>query len=124
MALLNLLLILSATASATNLFVSSYAGNITSLSLTKGIKGYELKKTFINDGCSPSPSWLTLDTEHDILYCLDEGLPVPNGSLSSYLVSTDGSLKQVEKQSTISSPVNGVLYPADSTGKRALALAH
>ena len=108
---------------ATNLFVSSYAGNITTLSLTENCGKYNLAKTFYNSGCSPNPSWLTLDAHRGTLYCLDEGLTVPNGSLSSYLVNADGSLKQVQKASTISGPVSGVIY-GNPAGQRAIALAH
>lgn len=124
MALSSLVLALATTVSATNLFVSSYAGNITSLSLTERHGTYQLEKTFYNPGCAPNPSWLTLDADRGLLYCLDEGLTVPNGSLSSYLVNSNGSLTQVEKAATISGPVNGVIYPPNSNGKRAIALAH
>lgn len=109
--------------SATNLFVSSYAGNITSLSLTESGGNYNLEKTFYNPGCAPNPSWLTLDVDRGELYCLDEGLTVPNGTLSSYLVNPDGSLKQVQKADTVSGPVSGVIF-GNPSGNRSIALAH
>lgn len=113
----------AAVASATNLFVSSYAGNITTLSLTASNGTYHIEKTYVNNGCAPNPSWLTLDANRGELYCLDEGLTVPNGSLSSYLVNPNGSLTQVQKASVISGPVNGVIYGRPA-GQRYLALAH
>ncbi|KAK4960826.1 hypothetical protein LTR66_012854 [Elasticomyces elasticus] len=123
LALTVLLAAITATASATNLFVSSYAGNITTLSLTEHKGLFSLEKVFFNGGCAPSPSWLTLDRGRGTLYCLDEGLPVPNGSLSSYLIRPDGSLTQVERADTLNGPVSGVLY-GDASGERAIALAH
>ncbi|GAB7353491.1 hypothetical protein MBLNU459_g3941t2 [Dothideomycetes sp. NU459] len=94
----------AALVSATNLFVSSYAGNITSLSLTERNGSYTLAKTYTNLGCAPSPSWLTLDASHGTLYCLDEGLTTPNGSLSSYTIAADGELTLVNRATTISGP--------------------
>ncbi len=108
---------------ATNLYVSSYMGNITSLSLTKLGPYYTLEAVSTNLGCAPNPSWLELDKSVEILYCLDEGLTVPNGSLSSYSLSTDGTLTQLARVTTISGPVNSVIYGPDN-GMRAIALAH
>lgn len=127
----NSLAVLSAApllASATNLFVSSYAGTITTLSLaaqntTSRSHTYALTSIYSNTGCSPSPSWLTLDPTSQILYCLDEGLTTPNGSLSSYSIAPSGNLTQIEKQATISGPVSGVIY-GNPAGERAIALAH
>jgi 6-phosphogluconolactonase (cycloisomerase 2 family) len=107
---------------ATSLFVSSYAGNITTLSLTERGGKYDLQKTFYNDGCLPNPSWLTLDADRGLLCCLDEGLTVANGSLSSYKINNDGSLHQVEKKLVISGPVNGLIY-GSASGNRSIALA-
>lgn len=111
-------------ASATNLFVASYSGNITTLSLTESNGSYTLEPTHYNDGCSPNPSWLTLDANHGTLYCLDEGLEVTNGTLSSFTINVDGSLNLVNKVNTISGPVSGVIYGNPATNQRAIALAH
>lgn len=110
--------------SATSLFVSSYAGNITTLSLTEINGSYSLDPIFYNDSCAPNPSWLTLDPNHGTLYCLDEGLEVTNGTLSSFTINRDGSLNLVEKIDTINGPVSGVIYGDPASGKRAIALAH
>ncbi|KAI5247807.1 3-carboxy-cis,cis-mucoante lactonizing enzyme [Aureobasidium subglaciale] len=108
---------------ATNLFVSDYSGDITTLSLTEHGGHYSLTKTSANAGCAPNPSWLTLDPSHATLYCLDEGLEVTNGSLTSFTIADDGSLTRVHREETISGPVSGVIYgnPAE---KRSIALAH
>ncbi|KAI5203918.1 3-carboxy-cis,cis-mucoante lactonizing enzyme [Aureobasidium subglaciale] len=108
---------------ATNLFVSDYSGNITTLSLTEHGGHYSLTKTFANPGCAPNPSWLTLDPNHATLYCLDEGLEVINGSLTSFTIADDGSLTKVHREETISGPVSGVIY-GNAAEKRSIALAH
>lgn len=108
---------------ATNLYVASYAGNITTLELTSQNGSYQLQSKYENDGCAPNPSWLTLDQSRGYLYCQDEGLTVANGSLSSFSVAHDGQLTLVDKASTISGPVNSVIY-GNRNGLRSLALAH
>jgi 6-phosphogluconolactonase (cycloisomerase 2 family) len=108
---------------ATNLFVSDYSGDVTTLSLTEHGGHYSLTKTSANSGCAPNPSWLTLDTNHNTLYCLDEGLEVTNGSLTSFTIADDGSLTKVHREETISGPVSGVIY-GNPALKRSIALAH
>jgi 6-phosphogluconolactonase (cycloisomerase 2 family) len=119
----SLLFALSATTSATNLFVSSYSGNITSLSLTESNGTVSLESTFFSSDCGPNPSWLTIDASRGLLFCLNEGLTAPNGSLSSFTVNRDGSLNHVKNETTISGPVSGVIY-GNPAGRRAIALAH
>jgi hypothetical protein len=102
---------LSTTTVATNLFVSSYAGNVTSLSLTESNGTVSLAPTSYNAACGPNPSWLTLDVDRGLLFCLNEGLTSPNGSLSSFLVNRNGTLQPVKNQTTISGPVYGGQYP-------------
>lgn len=72
--------------------------------------------------CSNNASWLTWDSRDRILYCLDEGLDVPDGSLHSFKVSDSGQLSLIAEQTTISGPVSGVLYGSEA--RRGLALAH
>lgn len=117
------LLALGATASATNLFVADYSGNITSLQLSEENGNYNLTTAHVNNGCAPNPSWLTLDSARGLLFCLNEGLATPNGSLASFSINTDGSLRQVANETTINGPVSGAIY-GEPTGQRAIALAH
>jgi hypothetical protein len=106
---------------ATNLYVSSYAGTITSLQLNHEGKGlYSLTEVDVNTGSQPNPSWLMKDEHNDVLYCVDEGLTVPNGSLASYKTSKSGELSQIDRHSVINGPVSSVVY----NGGKALALAH
>lgn len=114
---------LSTAASATNLFVSSYAGDITTLSLKEFNGTYSLNATSSSSDCGPNPAWLTLDTPRGALYCLNEGLTTPNGSLSTFTINRDGSLNHVQNSSTISGPVSGVVY-GNPAGDRNIALAH
>ena len=95
-----------AVTSATNLFVSDYAGNITSFALTETHGNYSLKQTFQNTECAPNPSWLTIDANRGLLFCLNEGLESLNGSMSSFTINGDGSLTHVKNQTTISGPVS------------------
>ncbi|KAF2105117.1 3-carboxymuconate cyclase-like protein-like protein [Rhizodiscina lignyota] len=102
----------------TNLYVSSYVGTVTTLSLS----GTNLDITS-SVPCAQNASWLTFDSQDRILYCLDEGLVVPNGTVHSYSVAKDGKLTPIEEKTTISGPVNGVLYDKHD-GKQGYALAH
>lgn len=89
--------------------------------------------------CAPNASWLTFDEPNRVIYCLDEGLVVPNGSITSYSVSDSGKhqhggsgfitnklpgkLSTIEHVETISGPVSGVIF--DRHGRNAgLAAAH
>ncbi|KAG0652640.1 putative 6-phosphogluconolactonase [Hyphodiscus hymeniophilus] len=106
---------------ATKLCVSSYAGTITSLQLDQETNGkFTLNQTAVNTGSQPNPAWLTKDPFKDVLYCVDEGLAVPNGTLASYKTSASGELTQIDHHSVISGPVSSVVY----NGGAALALAH
>jgi 6-phosphogluconolactonase (cycloisomerase 2 family) len=110
-------------ANLTNLYVSSYDGNVTSLSLTKYGSGYNLSITFRDQSCAPSPSWLTWDKENRALYCLDEGNTTPNGSVTAYTAGTDGKLTMTQHLNlTAPAPVNGVIF--GDKDFRAYAVAH
>lgn len=109
--------------SATLLYVTSYAGTLTTLNLTlpaSNASTGSLQAIASNNGCATSPSWLTLDHPKSVLYCLDEGLDRPNGTLSSYRTSANGTLVQLDKVDTLSGPVSAVIY---GDGGKGLALA-
>ncbi|RDW65168.1 3-carboxy-cis,cis-mucoante lactonizing enzyme [Coleophoma crateriformis] len=109
---------------ATNIFVTSYAGNITTLSLTETNGTYDLTPVYTTDKCSPNPAWLTLDTAHGILYCLGEGLNIPNGTLNSFLAYDNGTLTHIEQQKIPTGGVASTIYGNAATGKRGLVTAH
>ncbi|KAK5111865.1 hypothetical protein LTR62_004597 [Meristemomyces frigidus] len=109
--------------SATNLFVSDYSGYINTFSLTASNGSYNLENTFSNTECAPNPSWLTLDSNRGLLFCLNEGLETVNGSLSSFTVNRNGSLTHIKNETSIIGPVNGVIY-GEPAGQRGIVLAH
>lgn len=119
------LLMAGAATASKLLYVSSYAGTITTLNMTdttpSGGNAPAMKAISTNQGCSPSPSWLTLDYKNAALYCVDEGLSTPGGSLSSFRTNCDGSLKNLGKITTAGGPVSAVIYGAKGHG---LAMAH
>ncbi|KAI0132680.1 Lactonase, 7-bladed beta-propeller-domain-containing protein [Xylariales sp. AK1849] len=114
---------LATSSSATLLYVSSYAGTVTTLDLTLpsgNTSNAALEVISTSTGCSSSPSWLTLDHANSLLYCLNEGLTTP-GSVSSFTTNSDGSLVQLDQLEVILGPVSAVIYGEDRDG---LALAH
>lgn len=124
MLLTSALLALSVTAaSATNLWIADYGGSITTVALTEADGKYSLEKTSSTDKCGPNPSWLTVDTNRGLMFCLNEGLSSPNGSIASFTINDDASLKAVKNQTTISGPVSGVIY-GHAAGQRGLVAAH
>lgn len=122
MRIIHLLIAIGTPVFATNLFVSSYAGTVSTLSLSESGGKYNLTKTATTEACGPNPSWLTIDANRGLLFCLNEGLTSPNGSLSSFTINDDGTLDHVQNTTTISGPVSGAIY--GSRNKRAIALAH
>lgn len=94
-----------------NLFVSSYVGTISTLQLSKFSNGsYSLDTLSVNNVTTDNPSWLHKDPHNGILYCLNEGLSVVNGSISSFAVGDDGSLSLLGNELTINGPVSSVLF--------------
>lgn len=119
-------LLLAGGVSATNLlYVTSYSGTLTTLNMTStsptGGKYPAMKVVATNNGCTTSPSWLTLDHCKAQLFCIDEGLTTPGGSLSSYRTNSDGTLSQLGKVTTAGGPVSGVFYGKNGKG---FAMAH
>ena len=115
-----------AMAITSRLYAASYAGIVSTLSLAPASNGTgNLSVIAESTGCGPSPSWLMLDGSHDILYCLDEGLNVPNGSIASFHTNANGSLTPIKRIETISGPVMSVLYSVPGApGRKFMAVAH
>ncbi|ESZ91540.1 hypothetical protein SBOR_8074 [Sclerotinia borealis F-4128] len=106
---------------ASRLFVASYTGTVSTLSLTENADGaYSLDVIATSAACAANPSWITLDHQRDVLYCSDRGLVASNGSLNSLKIQEDGSLAALDRVETPVGAVSTVLY-ADST---ALAAAY
>jgi 6-phosphogluconolactonase (cycloisomerase 2 family) len=106
---------------ATNLWVSSYVGEITSLQLSHLPKGgYSLIEVAVNNGSALQPSWLTKNEYKDVVYCVNEAFNGPNGTIATYKPSANGVLSQIDVQSTIIGPVSAIVY----NGGKGLAAAH
>ncbi|KAI1134431.1 putative isomerase YbhE [Hypoxylon sp. FL0543] len=114
-------------ASATLLYVSSYAGTVTTLSLTlpdhnSAVGAAATLETISNStGCGPNPSWLSLDYSKNILFCLDEGFVGPHGTVTSFYTNDDGTLTTLDKLEVIQGPVSTAEF---GVGGRGLAIAH
>lgn len=98
------------------LYVASYSGVITTLSL----KGRTLTTANTTEGCGGSPSWLTRHYR-SVLFCLDEGLKSDVGGLSAFEIGGDGSLEKLDEMTTEFGPVSAVAFGHEDDG---LALAH
>ena len=117
--------LLAATVSATRLFVADYSGNVTPLSLEEKGGKYQLEKIGAVSKCGKSPSWLTIDSNRGLLFCMDEGdlSGEGNGTLNSFTIGDDGKLQPVQQAQTIIGPVNGAIF-GHASGKRHLAVSH
>ncbi|TAQ91597.1 hypothetical protein B7494_g75 [Chlorociboria aeruginascens] len=102
-----------------NLYVSSYGGDITTLQLNSDTTGKSsLKCLATNQGSMPNPSYLTLN--NGVVYCVNEGLSTPQGSLASYKTSDSGVLTQIDTRAVLNGPVHIAVYGNGT----ALAVAH
>ncbi len=110
---------------AAKLYVSTYGGNITTLSVSRQqVQGtckesFNIRELAMTGECAENPSWLTLDQSQGILYCVGEGFAGPNGSLTSFETRTNGSLRKIAQSDTITGGVSAATY-----GSGALAIAH
>ncbi|KAJ5661093.1 uncharacterized protein N7484_000465 [Penicillium longicatenatum] len=111
-----------ASSNRSNLFVSSYGGEVVSLGVTDYDGRFSLEITDSNTGCAPSPGWLTFDSTDRVLYCFDEGILRDNGSVSSYEVSKQGALSLMERKTIPSGPSGGVIY--QTALSKVLAISH
>lgn len=110
---------------ASRLYAASYGGKVTELSLSNNGVKYQLFAGTQTSGCGASPSWLMVDREHEIIYCLDEAVDGLNGTLTSFRRNLNESLTEVERLQTIIGPVASALYkPANAPSRRFFAVAH
>ncbi|CAJ2513887.1 Uu.00g020060.m01.CDS01 [Anthostomella pinea] len=99
---------LAASASATLLYVSSYAGTVTTLNLRLPSRNATatLETISTSTGCGGSPSWLTLDYSKTFLFCADEGLTEQTGGLASFLTNPNGTLTPLTRLDVLLGPVS------------------
>lgn len=106
---------------AVNLYVASYAGNITSLSLIQKQDGsYNLSQTSTFNTSTHTPSWLTLNKQNNILYMVDEAVNNTNGTVVSYKTSYTGKLSEITRLEDIGGGVDVTFFASGS----ALAIPH
>ncbi|KAI0970525.1 putative isomerase YbhE [Xylaria arbuscula] len=111
--------LLAGSTSATLLYVTSYAGTITTLDLVEGAAA-KLETIASTTACGANPSWLTLDYSKSFLYCLDEAWSGPTGSVTSFYTYANGTLLPLAKANLIVGPVNTAEF---GVGGHGLAIA-
>jgi hypothetical protein len=112
------------TTTTTTLYVSHYDGHIYTLALDTVKRSLTLAGSL--KACGDMPSWLTYDSAGHTLYCVDESgfnANFGNGTLSSFTVSSNGSLSKTAKVTTLPGGVASVIYN-DIDGRDYLAIAH
>ncbi|KAG0154647.1 hypothetical protein PDIDSM_215 [Penicillium digitatum] len=110
---------------ATKIYAASYSGTVTTLSPQKSNGSYELSIVAQTKDCGISPSWLTLDADHNLMLCLNEAIGGSNGSLTSFRVNPNGSLTTLDVLETITGPVMSAIYTIPSQPERRfVAVAH
>lgn len=102
-------------ASAATLYAVSYAGEIKTLSFTEYGDAFELKETSSTRDCAPQPSWLELDNENNMVYCITES------NLIYALKNEAGKLSSVQSVQIIPGSVSSTFF--NQGEKRALAIA-
>ncbi|KAL4942380.1 hypothetical protein BDV06DRAFT_211888 [Aspergillus oleicola] len=120
--------LLGGSSMASRLYAASYDGKVTELELSpRSASNTDISLTSVSqrDECGTSPSWLMLDGDHGILYCLDEGVNLPKGGITSFKKNADGSPTKVEQHQTITGPVSSAFYsPANASHLQFFAVAH
>jgi 6-phosphogluconolactonase (cycloisomerase 2 family) len=108
---------------AVNLYVASYAGNITTLSLLQTPEGsYHLTQTSTFNTSTNNPSWLLLNRQNNVLYMMDEANEVnnTNGTVVSYKTSFTGHLTEIQRVKSMAGGLHAAFYGSGS----ALAVPH
>ncbi|RYP71137.1 hypothetical protein DL769_004748 [Monosporascus sp. CRB-8-3] len=110
-------LLLATPSSAVLLWVTSYNDHmVTSLDL----KGRELKTVAKSTDCGSEPTWLSLNKDKSVLYCLNEGWG-GESSITSYKTLANGTLETLEILPVLKSAASSTLYGPNKSG---LAVAH
>jgi 6-phosphogluconolactonase (cycloisomerase 2 family) len=91
---------------AATLFAAQSNGDLSTLSLTRNGTFHHLSIASNTREAGGNPSWLTLDAENRILYCLDRGQSnATKGSLNSFAIGEYGALSRID---TVDAPFSGV----------------
>lgn len=112
-------LLLATPSLASILWATSYNDHtVTSLDLN--VRDGNLTVLSKSLDCGSEPTWLTLDYDKSVLYCLNEGWG-GSASLTSYKTNQNGTLAPLVDISLLKSPVSSVLYGPNKSG---LAVAY
>ena len=106
---------------AVNLYVASYAGNLTTLSLQQNPdSSYHLTQTATFNTSTNTPSWLLLNRQNNVLYMIDEAINATNGTIVSYKTSFTGHLTEIQRVKSMAGGLHAAFYGSGS----ALAIPH
>ncbi|KAI1361760.1 putative isomerase YbhE [Xylaria arbuscula] len=97
--------LLAGSTSATLLYVTSYAGTVTTLDLVEG-GTTTLETVASTTACGTNPSWLALDYSKSFVYCLDEAWGLTTGTVTSFYTYPNGTLEPLASADVIAGPVN------------------
>ncbi|KAJ4366032.1 hypothetical protein N0V95_000258 [Ascochyta clinopodiicola] len=88
------------------LFAAQSNGDLSTLSLSKHGKSYNLSVTSTTREAGGNPSWLNIDSAQRLLYCLDRGQSnVTKGSLNLFKIGKKGVLSSID---SVDAPFSGV----------------
>jgi len=113
-------LLLAKTASAVQVLVSAYAGNVTTFNLTTTVSDYTTQATLqlldVSNACGMYASWLVM-SHNNTLYCVDENWQnATHGGLSSLRVGPEGRLTLLNSVTTAGGPVSIALFGPGAKG--------
>jgi hypothetical protein len=116
-------LLVAGSTSATRLYVTSYAGTVTTLDLVEGRSNgkhggatSKLETVATTTACGANPSWLALDYSKSFLYCLDEAWGQTNGAVTSFYTSSNGSLTPIAEVELVAGPVSIAEFGVGGSG--------
>ncbi|KAI0437369.1 Lactonase, 7-bladed beta-propeller-domain-containing protein [Xylaria telfairii] len=107
--------LLAGSTSATLLYVTSYAGTVTTLDLVEGATS-KLETVASTTACGAKPSWLTLDYSKSFVYCLDEAWGESTGSVTSFYTNANGSLTPLDTATVVAGPVSIAEFGVGGSG--------
>ncbi|KAI0466827.1 putative isomerase YbhE [Xylaria cf. heliscus] len=107
--------LLAGSTSATLLYVTSYAGTVTTLDLVEGTTS-RLETVTSTTACGANPSWLTLDYSKSFVYCLDEAWGQLTGSITSFYTNANGSLTPLDTATVVAGPVSIAEFGVGGSG--------
>ena len=94
---------------SSDIYVAASDGYLHTINFWENGSGYSLSNEGRSGGCATNPTWLTLDPEHDRLWCIDEGLVAGHGTVNAFSLSGPGGLTHYDRHNVSVGPVHGIL---------------